>query len=55
MLETSKYENFEEFMTAVQALWDRQWEVVHAAPREGVQYHAMPILCHTILLQYSVL
>jgi hypothetical protein len=35
VVESSQFEDFEEFMTAVQALWDSEWERVHAAPRKG--------------------
>ena len=35
MLESSQYADFEEFMAAVQALWDAQWERVHAAAPAG--------------------
>jgi hypothetical protein len=37
VLDSAKFEDFEEFMGQVQQLWDSQWERVHAAPREGAQ------------------
>jgi hypothetical protein len=36
VLESSRFDDFEAFMAAVQRLWDDQWEAVHAAPRHGV-------------------
>lgn len=35
VLESSSFEDFEAFAAAVQALWDAQWEAVHAAAPTG--------------------
>ncbi|KAL4423603.1 hypothetical protein ABPG77_004643 [Micractinium sp. CCAP 211/92] len=35
VLDSSQFDDFEEFACAVQRLWDEQWERVHAAPRSG--------------------
>lgn len=36
VLESSRFDDFEEFAAAVQRLWDAQWEAVFAAPRHGM-------------------
>lgn len=36
VLESSRFDDFEEFAAAVQRLWDAQWEAVFAAPRHGL-------------------
>lgn len=35
VLDSSQFDDFEEFVGAVQKLWDEQWARVHAAPRSG--------------------
>jgi hypothetical protein len=35
VLESSRFDDFESFMAAVQALWDAQWQAVHSAPQHG--------------------
>jgi hypothetical protein len=38
VLESSRFDDFDSFMAAVQALWDKQWAAVHAAPRYGAHW-----------------
>lgn len=37
VLDSSQFEDFEAFMAAAQALWDKQWAEVYSAPRHGAQ------------------
>ncbi|PSC74279.1 Flavin-containing monooxygenase FMO GS-OX-like 3 [Micractinium conductrix] len=43
VLDSSQFEDFEAFMAAAQALWDKQWAEVYSAPRHGLQKLQEPV------------